>query len=157
MTPRPAPTLTVPEARRRVESHWHALTAACRDADEGAILEQLATFQTLIDAGSLRVLGGADPMAPIALCHQLRRLRNQLVQHTTRVKRASGTIALGGGCLISPSIALLAGFPWGLVGLGVGVVFMLLALFANSNPYGLEECVKALDRLIARIQATFEE
>ena len=47
--------------------------------------------------------------------------------------------------LISPSIALLAGFPWGLVGLGVGVVFMLLALFANSNPYGLEECVKALD------------
>jgi hypothetical protein len=151
------PTLTLVDARRRVEGHWAALTLACRAVDEAQILEQIAAFQTLVDAGCLNVLDPADPMAVLALCHQLRRLRNQLVQHTARVKRASGTIALGGGCLISPSIALLAGFPWGLVGLGVGVVFLLLALFANANPYGLEECIKALDSLIARLQAFMEE
>jgi hypothetical protein len=151
------PTLTLAEVRRRVEGHWGALTLACREVNEAQILDQIAAFQTLLDAGGLNVLAGADPTAVLAFSHQVRRLRNQLVRHTARVKRASGTIALGGGCLISPSIALLAGFPWGLVGLGAGVVFLLLALFANANPYGLEECIKALDSLIARLQAFLEE
>ena len=65
MTARPAPMLTVPDARRRVEGHWRALTLACREAHEGAILDQLANFRTLVDAGALRVLAKDDPMAPL--------------------------------------------------------------------------------------------
>jgi hypothetical protein len=50
----------------------------------------------------------------------------------------------------------LLGYPWGFLGLGIGVVFLLLTLFGSSAPFRLEEALKVLDGLVSRVQASLE-
>ena len=144
----------VDAVKARIGAHWTALVDASRVADLDTVHMQLATLHTLADAGRFRFLAQHDATSLLHFSHQLRTLRANLVRLGDRKKRASMVLSMG-GYVGSPLVSLL-GYPWGFLGLGIGVVFLLLTLFGSSAPFRLEEALKVLDGLVSRVQASLE-
>ena len=78
-----------------------------------------------------------------------------LVKRGDRQKRGTTALAMG-GYIVGPLISLVGGWPWGIPGLLVGVLFLLLTLFGSTAPFRLEEVPKVLDGLVTRVQTSLE-
>jgi hypothetical protein len=145
----------VDAVKSRVGGHWSALLDATRAADLDAIHTQLAALHTLADSGCYRCLAQHDPRGLLHFSHQLRTLRVNLVKLGDRQKRGTTALAMG-GYIVGPLISLVGGWPWGIPGLLVGVLFLLLTLFGSAAPLRLEEALKVLDGLVTRVQTSLE-
>ena len=142
--------------RKIIEHHWACLTQPLLfRPDYKSMLAQVGNFHMVVDAGAFRVLVREDHTAGVVFCRNLRSLRERLSLENALVKRHATTISLG-GFIITPTVALCGG-PYGLIGLGAGFVFFLLALYGDTNPLPREEVIKALDSLLGRLQTSLEE
>lgn len=139
----------------RVGGHWTALVEAARGGDLNAVHVQLAALHTLADSGCYRFLAERDATDLLYFLHQLRTLRANLVRLGDRQKRATAALAMG-GYVGSPLISLVGGWPWGIPGLLLGILFLLLTLFGSAAPFRLDEALKVLDGLLGRVQTSVE-